>query len=173
MAKIALLATLLLVCLLQVHAFSGVWIKLNHGSVCFQAKSNKPGLLLPRHQGFLAAVKLVHKSGYVSCAGWSYRSHWGCKGLAYPLNMFVTNAKNQVIFPRVGMKFWPGNAGRWYSMDGFDSMSNDLVLQYGFDQAYYITPKSVLKVWYGEDLYGYTESDNRGKVCADVYGYFI
>ena len=27
-----------------------------------------------------------------------------------------------------------------------------------------------LRLWYGEDLRGFTEGDNGGKTCADVYG---
>lgn len=30
-----------------------------------------------------------------------------------------------------------------------------------------------LRLWYGEDLVGYTESDNRGLVCADAYGLYV
>jgi len=30
-----------------------------------------------------------------------------------------------------------------------------------------------LRLWYGEDLVGYTEGDNAGWVCCDVYGLYI
>jgi len=30
--------------------------------------------------------------------------------------------------------------------------------------------RSGLRLWYGEDLKGYTDSDNGGRTCADVYG---
>ena len=53
-------------------------------------------------------------------------------------------------------------------------MSPDLVLQHGLNSpSDYIGPDSKLQVWYGEDLFNSGESDNSGRECVDVFGYFV
>jgi hypothetical protein len=85
------------------------WTKLNSQPVCFYAKGNRPGSFVPLRQGFLTAVKLVHLSGYVTCAASTHKhdSNWGCKDRASvvdaPLNVFVTDKNNKVQFPQVGV----------------------------------------------------------------------
>ena len=63
-----------LLCLVAVR-----WRKVNKWPVCFEAKGNRFGrFYVPR--GRLAAIKLVHLYGYVSCHvhGPSFWSYWGC-----------------------------------------------------------------------------------------------
>ncbi|XP_031557684.1 uncharacterized protein LOC116294264 [Actinia tenebrosa] len=156
------------------------WSKLNNEPVCFEGRNNKPGIFKPSFEGFVAAVKLVHRSGNIVCgqlAG-SHTSNWGCHAWPHlvnsPLNILVTNEHNDVIFPKAGATFTRGvhKNGKWYSVQGFDSRSESLVLLHSFNAPYYLGPKSHLKIWYGEDLLNYYEGDNVGRVCVDVYGYF-
>ncbi|KAK3697114.1 hypothetical protein QZH41_016922 [Actinostola sp. cb2023] len=30
-----------------------------------------------------------------------------------------------------------------------------------------------MRIWYGEDLAGWTEADNAGRACVDVYAKFV
>ena len=61
----------------------------------------------------------------------------------------------------------------WYSLEGYTSSSPVLVFcvpkKRGAEGAA-VMIRSGLRLWYGEDLKGYTESDNGGRTCADVYG---
>merc|ERR1712048_1196021 len=57
----------------------GKWI-LQKKDVCFAAKGNKPGFFdIQKVDGKLDGIKLVHKSGSVSCALFG-DSNWGCNG---------------------------------------------------------------------------------------------
>ncbi|XP_031549031.1 uncharacterized protein LOC116286624 [Actinia tenebrosa] len=156
------------------------WRKLNWGLVCFEGKGTKPGIFKPRSEGFLAAVKLVHWSGKIVCASRAgHESNWGCHNFPNivntPLNVFITDESNHILFPKAGATFTTGvhRNGKWFSIPGFDSRSEYLVLQHGFNVPLYVSPTSILKLWYGEDLLNYAESDNSGRVCASVYGYFV
>ncbi|XP_048578485.1 uncharacterized protein LOC116602624 [Nematostella vectensis] len=158
-----------------VKADEGSWKKINTIPVCFGAKNNNYGKFQPTRHGFLAAVKLVHRTGYVANdPDQRYRSYWGSNREPYDLDNLVTNTRNEVIFPLTGVRYMDvSDPARWYNMDAFNALSNELVLQHGFGQGYYVGPESMLRVWYGEDLYKYGESNNVGTECVDVYGYFI
>ena len=49
--------------------------------------------------GFIGAIKLVYRSGYVSCRSSYGLSNWGCRVGDTPLAMIVTDAKNETISP--------------------------------------------------------------------------
>ena len=53
---------------------------MNTRPVCFGAKNYQYGGFSTPYSGKIAAVKLVHLSGYVSCAPGNiyYLSFWGC-----------------------------------------------------------------------------------------------
>ncbi|EDO35826.1 predicted protein [Nematostella vectensis] len=155
------------------------WTKLSESRVCFQGQGGKFGKIVPAARGFLAAVKLVHREGSIVCGSHpgSHTSNWGCHNWPhlekFSINMLITNKDNHVIFPKTGVNFLPKNPGRWYGMDGFNSRSKELVLTYSFSDPYFVGPESELRLWYAEDLFNQWEADNRGTVCADVYGYFL
>ena len=56
------------------------WVKWNLLPVCFGARDNQFGSFNVTYRGKIAAVKLIHLSGYVMCqSGYhSYWSFWGC-----------------------------------------------------------------------------------------------
>lgn len=84
------------------------WVKLNtiNQHVCFETKGGVFGSFDNYVKGgLIAAIKLVHLSGRVRCASHAkYNSRWGCTGLPSlpdnPLNVFVTDQYNRIIFPR-------------------------------------------------------------------------
>ena len=57
----------------------------------------------------------------------------------------------------------------WYTMNGFSSDSSSLIFTTGASP-YGIHSSTVLRVWYGEDLYDSTEGDNGGQACVNIYG---
>lgn len=89
---------------------TGEWSRPNNQTICYEAKNAKPGIFHPLFEGFLAAVKLVHINGTVAIVCGSpvnpHSSFWGCHlflGVVNtPLNVFVTDKENVILFPKVG-----------------------------------------------------------------------
>ena len=53
-----------------------------------------------------------------------------------------------------------------------DKPSDELVFS-NFDYLLYLHPYMELRVWFGEHLKNWSESDNQGWVCVDVFAYVI
>ena len=142
------------------------------------ARGNDFGTFHASVGGNLIKMKLVHLYGYVSCTDgtkpelWSY---WGCgyfdqKGIKDWSVVSVTYANNTVILPPEKL-----NRGS-YKMalqPGYSSRDPEFVMSVFYDQKVLVTVGEEFRVWYSEDLFDIVEDDNSGKVCADVYGYFM
>lgn len=151
----------------------GVWKKLNRTPRCIRAKGDHYSSL--QYQGpskFLAAIKFVFLNGQIRCFSSNvFNSNWGCIKGGASLNMFFTDWKNHVIFPKSRHVTFSGK-GKWYSLPGFDEISPELVMS-DFANPFYLYSNLRMRIWYGEDLFDVSESDNYGKVCMDVYGYLV
>jgi len=146
------------------------WRRLNSGPVCFGARGNQFGrFYIPPGGGNIGAIKLVYLYGYVSCAAQDYTrwSHWGCSG--QEISIAITTSANHILLP--ASQLIP-HAHLWSKIPGYDSQSPELVLTF-FNHPRQMTSGQELRLWYGEDLASYTEGDNGGRVCCDVYGLFI
>ncbi|XP_073229569.1 uncharacterized protein [Porites lutea] len=152
------------------------WRKVNTSPVCFEAKGSRFGrFYIPR--GTLAAIKLVHLYGYVSCdtritSHWSY---WGCgdnrwNGINTQVNVVITDSSNHILLPPI--QFQKISNLKWYRVPGYNSLSPELVLPF-FRSPKWINSKQEFRVWYGENLVNLSEGDNGGTVCADVYALFV
>ena len=53
-----------------------------------------------------------------------------------------------------------------------DKHSDELVFS-NFDYPLYLHPYMELRVWLGEDLKNWFESDNQGRVCVEFFAYVI
>ena len=153
------------------------WRKANTSPVCFGARNNQFGRFNAPISGKLAAVKLVHLYGYVRCSTdqdglWSF---WGCgKRLSVKnhVDVVITRSTNQIILPP--SQFFRNGPGKWSEIPGYNSNSPRLVMSsmiplLGSQPTLYVRAGEPLRLWYGEDLVGYTENDNGGKVCCDVH----
>ena len=146
--------------------------------MCFGAKHNVFGKFHLPSSGKLAAIKLVHLYGYVSCHApnpnhWSY---WGCAhrtSTKNQINVVITDAHNHIILPP-NQLIVTGSlaAGKWYYDVGYSSLSPELVLSV-FSHPLHVSSGQEFRVWYGEDLVNHTEQDNDGKVCSDVYALYV
>ena len=151
------------------------WRKVNKWPVCFEAKGSRFGrFYVPR--GRLAAIKLVHLYGYVSCHvhGPSFWSYWGCgdnpsMGLNTQVNAVITDSSNHILLPPI--QFQKISSLKWYRVPGYNSLSPELVLPF-FSSPKWVHSNQELRVWYGENLVK-NNGDNGGKVCADVYALFV
>ena len=141
------------------------WVKLNKSPVCFGAKGNQYGRFTYHRNIFVSSFMLVHRSGKVSCRKKHY-SYWGCTPNHRHLHTVLTDQNNTILAPdasTVNSKY-----GFYYLAD-YTSSSSALVFC-APRKPHCVFANSELRLWYGEDLRGYTESENRGKTCADVYG---
>lgn len=138
--------------------------------MCFGARENQFGrFYVPSRAGSLAAIKLVHLYGYVSCdtAATLHWSYWGCG--TGPINVAITNSDDNVLLPPHEFVF---HHSQWANIPNYNSLSGELILSF-FSHPYSVTSRQELRVWYGEDLVGHTEQDNGGRVCSDVYALFV
>lgn len=124
----------------------------------------------------LGALKLAYRDGEVRCvSNVAYNSRWGCHNnpsfKAYPLNVVITDKQNNRIFPL--QQFIKHSAGLWYDMPVVDDKYSDELVFSNFEYPLYLQQHMELRVWFGEDLMNWSESDNQGRVCVDVYGYVI
>ena len=113
---------------------------------------------------------LVHSTGTVTCNKCLPRcSYWGCtadtKGLSVILTV-LADQQEKILAPAASKV--SAHSG-WYNLEGYTSSSSVLVFCVP-KKPHCIFANSELRLWYGEDLKGYTESDNGGTTCADVYG---
>ena len=153
---------------------SDPWTKLNTAPVCFGAKGNQFGKFYVPSDGKLLAIKLVHLHGYVSCVNYrvSHWSHWGCgtySSLIGQVSVAITTSGNHILLPP--SQFITGS-GKWSKIPGYNSWSPELVLSV-FSSPLTVTSGQELRLWYGEDLVNYTESDNGGKSCCEVFARFV
>ena len=147
----------------------GIWRYVGHACVGARGNSYKE-LVYNGTNAWVGAVKLVHVSGYVSCSKSTRNSHWGChSGLS--LAITITDTDNQVLHPSTYLVQRNTKTG-WYQMPGYNGVSPELVFT-DFCQPPYYKKGRKLRVWYGEDLVGYTESDNHGKTCMHVYFFLL
>lgn len=166
--KYSLFAVLCATFLLNCHGGWITWVKLNTSPVCFSAKGNNYGAFTPGKNAFIWAFMLEHRSGYVSCStriGSTRRSPWGCDPNHKTIVTFLTDDRNTVIGPR----FSQSTVQQSYHLPGYLSSSPYLIFYMG-KSAYGLHHMAELRIWYGEDLFDFTESDNNGTSCADVYG---
>jgi hypothetical protein len=81
--------------------------------------------------------------------------------------LFISDTRNQRIYPSPTLI--STRTGGWYDLPGYGPNSPELVFSDpGFRYLYY---GQKMRIWYGEDLYNYTEGDNHGYTCMDVYVY--
>ena len=112
--------------------FTDRWQKQNNAPVCFGAKSGQFGRFYVK-TAFkrVAAVKLVHLYGYVSCdtRHVSYWSYWGCGSYGWrrgEINVVITTSGDQVLLPP--HEFIANKSAKWSKVPGYDSFSSELVL---------------------------------------------
>merc|ERR1712048_385957 len=152
---------------------------------CYSTRGKQFGTFPLNHEGFLVAIKLEHVRGHVTCNRGQadyYNSNWGCNaggdmGITNEhIGTFITDDKNDVIFP--------GNSGEgmahlgqaYYKAPGFKGDSKELVFG-SYCRPMYARRGQVLRIWYGEDLYKATREfpvrDNGGLHCVKVYAKFL
>ena len=144
------------------------WVKLNKSPVCFGARGNQYGRFSYHQNIFVSQFMFVHRSGTVSCYKTSkgHYSYWGCALNHGTIFVVLTDKQNRILAPAASTV--NSKSGR-YNLAGYTSSSSVLVFC-AEKKPHCVFANSELRLWYAEDLKGYSEGDNGGKACADVYG---
>nr|XP_058963040.1 neurogenic locus notch homolog protein 1-like [Pocillopora verrucosa] len=155
------------------HFCSDNWKKVNIDPVCFGTKDDDHGTFHIQEAGQIYTFKLVHTSGSVTCDTSTTSTKWGCSFPIYGNHnlMTVITYSNKTVLPLA--EFLKGNDRTYYTyqLDGADFNSTTLAFKL------LPTPLVVLvgqqfQLWYAHDLVNYTEYNNDGKTCADVYALY-
>ena len=79
--------------------------------------------------------------------------------------VILTDQNNKILAPEASTVKKAG----YYTLADYSCSSSALVFC-ASKKPHYVFANSELRLWYGEDLRGNSESDNGGKTYADVYG---
>ena len=123
-------------------------------------------------------MKLIHKSGEVSCNSDYDTSYWGCKYPAYGNNgllTIITNANKESVFPPVDeLKNVITDCAykkHFYSLDRITHTSPELVFR-DLSNPLSVSRNQELQIWYAQDWIDCLEDDNTGATCVDVYAWY-
>ena len=151
------------------------WQKINgEKAICFGAKDNQYGSFNMTKSGRVKTMKLIHRSESVRCNYKTISSYWGCTSPVYGENLMtiITDANKKAILPPAeDLKPYSDNREYVYSLPGYHHNSNELVFRN------LVNPLSVssyqeMQIWYGQDWKDYSEENNSGKTCVDVYAWY-
>ena len=93
-------------------------------------------------------------------------NYWGGTPKGLELGVLLTDQSNKLLPPQSLIV----SKGGWYKLAG-SSGSSPVLLLCASKKRQCVFANSELRLCHGEDLRGpASESDNRGKSCADVYG---
>ena len=153
------------------------WQKINSEPVCFGARDNSYGIFKITKTGGVKTMKLVHKSGYLSCCSSCPSSFWGCQSYLYVkdgLMTLITDTNRNILLPSKDHLIisHSGYAKHSYQFPGTHHKSPELVF-HNPSSPLTLSRNQELWIWYGQDYAGYSESNNVGKTCADVYALYV
>ena len=141
------------------------WLKINTEVLCFGAKNDSYGKFSIHKAGKISAFKLAHRSGSVSCEKDDKGTKWGCNAYNGKICTHMTDASNVSLVNNLNL----GVHG-CYQLPGFDHNSPEIELS--LSSPIGVRAGQEFRIWYGEDLYNKDDSDNHGKSCVDVYGFY-
>jgi len=153
------------------------WQKINTERVCFGARDNQYGAFNMTKSGLLKTMKLVHKSGSIKCNPNYPASYWGCTNAGYGTNglmTIITNAEGKVILPSAGelMKAKNGRDEKYfYTINGTHHTSPDLAY-HDLPNPLSVSCDQEFQIWYGQDWVDWSEYNNNGTTCVDVYAWY-
>ena len=159
--------------------FADVWQKMNNDPVCFGARDNRYGAVTVTKTGLVKAIKLVRRSGSIKCHANYPSKFWSCGNIdAYAKNTFmtiITNAKREALLPSVeNLRGKNGcKTGKYfYILDGVSQGSLELILG-NLSRPLNLLKDQQLQIWYGQDWVGYSEDNNSGTTCADIFAWYV
>lgn len=158
-----------------------VWQKINTSPVCFGGTNNSCGKFQITKTGLVRTMKLVRKTGAITCSSVVPESYWSCASQAYSnkLMTMITNFTGDALFPPIGdMEALVGASNpdcakkHFYSIDGIHGKSLELVFRH-LSTTLLLSRGEELQIWNGQDWSGCHEGDNTGQTCVDVYAWYV
>ena len=119
------------------------------------SKDDKYGTVQIDVASGLYKIKLVYKSGYVTCekSQPKFRSRFGCdRAIGKEFGIYVTNLEGNVLLPDVNFP--------QYLHDGNNTMSSFIT----FKNAITLVKETTLQIWYANDFNDKREHYNNGTV---------
>lgn len=141
-------------------------IQVNTAPICIGAKGDKYGVF---QSPINAAVKFFHMTHISGGVAWDdcedCQGKWG-DGETQFIELHITNTKNERVAPSPDFKVDDEKHLR-YKIPGQDYNDSKLTFP-KFSPKLIVHKNQTFRVWYGEDLANYEESDNSGTTCANV-----
>eukprot|EP00794_Sanderia_malayensis_P009994 gene9994-11015_t len=157
-----ILPAIFLLHLVVVVSSTATWKKLNGHPVCYGAKGNSFGVFLVSKTTRAYQIKIEHITGSLTCNRRNY-GYFRCSNHAFEVH--VTDVGNRVIVPAAPVQYYKKP---WYRLNGNDKAAKSVVLSTGLNPYTFLKHKTY-RVWYGEDLFNFTEHDNAGNMCVNIY----
>ena len=136
-------------------------------NACINPRSRTSSTLFKGvYTGRLGGVRIVYKSGGVSCCTHSGcgQTKFGCGPHGIGLSLFkVINTGTKsgtLLYPKTGRNGW------FWKLDGYDVNSKEITM---IDGIYNVNENDYFMLQYYETYFGHTLSDNSGSACYDVY----
>ena len=147
------------------------WKKINPDPVCFGTKNDSFGSFEIQEAGKVYSFKLVHTYGSVTCNTNLQSTKWGCSYTGFGRHCLLTviTYRNKTVLPLA--EFVKGVDGYRYQLDGAHVNSPTLVFNL-LPTPLVVSIGQQFLIWYGQDLANYTEFNNAGETCADVYALY-
>ena len=150
---------------------------LEHSSICFGSRGNKPGMFTTPSSGDVITFKLIHLNGTVSCHILASSSNWGCKSRGGPDNMgtYIADSDKALLLPNNAELFGGPSCNMqiYYGLPGHTPDSPELLFD-NFTVPLPVTAGQQFAVWFGEDFHNCRDGDNaQEEACVHVYGLFV
>ena len=155
--------------------FLSDWKKINHETVCYEAK-NSHGSFRITKQGLIHTFKLVHRRGSLKCAQHIPATFWGCSHPVYGDQTLTTviTYENKSVLPLAEYEYGGGDCTKYsYKIQGMDVNSTELLFNL-LPSPISVSNGQEFKVWYTDALLGkdHCDRDNSGEICVDVYALY-
>ena len=147
------------------------WKKINTNPVCFGTKNGDFGSFEIQEAGKIYTFKLVHTKGTVTCDTDYGPTKWGCLH-PYLRNhrlLTVITYPNKTVLPLA--EFAKGSDDYRYQLDRAHVNSPTLVFNL-LPTPLVVSIGQQFLIWYGQDLTNFTEYNNAGETCTDVYALY-
>jgi len=89
------------------------------------------------------------------------------------LMTIITNVNKEALLPAIGdLHGHPNVKKHFYSLEGTGHKSLELVFR-DLPSPLSLSRNQELQIWYGQDLADFSEANNSGETCVDVYAWYI
>ena len=145
------------------------WKKINTDPVCLGTKNDDFGSFEIQEAGKIYTFKLVHTYGAVTCNTYYKSTRRGSSHPRFGRHKLLTviTYRNKTVLPLAEF----AKVDYSYQLDGAHVNSPTLVFNL-LPTPLVVSIGQQFLIWYGQDLANYTEYNNAGETCADVYALY-